>query len=138
MGPLGRKVVTPNPPFSAVGGAERGVRGHNFSTQWSHCFGFGPSRSPFLVLASPGAHFWFWEALKGGLGVTTFRPNGPTVLVLAPPGACLREACPNLSPCPNLAHFPLVSFSLTRSKPCEMTSDTKIIDSIYNAIENVQ
>src|SRR5260221_10173995 len=42
---LGRKVVTPNPPVSAVGGAQWGVRGHNFSTQWSHCFGFGPSRS---------------------------------------------------------------------------------------------
>src|SRR6185295_3259315 len=35
VGPLGRKVVTPNPPFSASHGAERGVRGHNFSTQWS-------------------------------------------------------------------------------------------------------
>src|ERR1700685_4411392 len=50
MGPLGRKVVTPTPPLSAVGGAQRGVQGHNFSTQWSHCFGFGPSRSSFLVL----------------------------------------------------------------------------------------
>src|SRR6185436_18590544 len=77
MGPLGRKVVTPNPPFSAVGGAERGVRGHNFSTQWSHCFGFGPSQSPFLVLASPGAHFWFWEALKGGSGSQLFDPMEP-------------------------------------------------------------
>src|SRR5271157_5531930 len=45
MGPLGRKVVTPNPPLSASHGAQRGVMGHNFSTQWSHCFGFGPSRS---------------------------------------------------------------------------------------------
>src|SRR5437868_7943931 len=77
MVPLGRKVVTPNPPLSAVGGAQRGVRGHNFSTQWYHCFGFGPSRSPFLVLG--GA--------QRRVGVTTFRPNGTTVLVLAPPGA---------------------------------------------------
>src|ERR1700722_6351174 len=47
VGPLGRKVVTPNPPLSASHGAQRGVEGHNFSTQWSHCFGFGPSRSLF-------------------------------------------------------------------------------------------
>src|SRR5271157_6282198 len=36
VGPLGRKVVTPHPPLSASHGAQRGVRGHNFSTQWSH------------------------------------------------------------------------------------------------------
>src|SRR6266700_545591 len=94
MGPLGRKVVTPNPPVSAVGGAQRGVGGHNFSTQWSHCFGFGLSQSPFLVLKEGWGSqlfdplepvdekFWFWPlpepifGFKGGLGVTTFRPTG--------------------------------------------------------------
>src|SRR6185369_7329065 len=35
VGPLGRKVVTPNLPLSASHGAQREVRGHNFSTQWS-------------------------------------------------------------------------------------------------------
>ena len=49
-GTIGSKSCDPNPPLSAVGGAQRGVEGHNFSTQWSHCFGFGTSRSPFLVL----------------------------------------------------------------------------------------
>src|SRR6185503_21038563 len=79
-GPLGGKVVTPNPPLSAVGGAQRGVGGHNFSTQWSHCFGFGLSRSPFLVLR---------RSTLMGLGATTLRPNGTSgreVLGLASPG----------------------------------------------------
>src|SRR5271166_3596306 len=57
-GPLGRKVVTPNPPLSAVGGAQRGVGGHNFSTQWSHCFGFGPSRCSFLVWTTDLQKSW--------------------------------------------------------------------------------
>ena len=35
VGPLGREVVTSNPPLSASHGAQRGVGGHNFSTQWS-------------------------------------------------------------------------------------------------------
>src|SRR6185295_20245884 len=68
MGPLGRKVVTPNPPFSAVGGAERG--GFGVTT-------FRPNGPTVLVLAPPGAHFWFWEALKGGSGSQLFDPMEP-------------------------------------------------------------
>src|SRR5271166_4885138 len=84
MGPLGGKVVTPNPPLSAVGGAQRGVRGHNFSTQWSHCFGFGPSRSPFLVLEGAqrvGGHNFStqWNQWMRSFG---FGPSRSPFLVL--------------------------------------------------------
>src|SRR5690242_9079702 len=57
-------------PIFGFGRRSKEGWGHNFSTQWNQwmrSFGFGPSR----------AHFWFWEALKGGLGSQLFDPMEP-------------------------------------------------------------
>src|ERR1700691_3979980 len=83
MGPLGRKVVTPNPPLSALGAAQGGLRGHNFSTQWSHCFGFGPSRSSFLVLRrSKGWGSQLFDQWNQWMRSFGFGPSRSSILVL--------------------------------------------------------
>ena len=66
-GTIGSKSCDPQPPFERRGRRSKGGWGSQLFDPMVPLFWFWPFPEPI---------FGFWEALKGGLGVTTFRPNG--------------------------------------------------------------